>query len=436
MIKHRGSHPHAGSGIDSYRLPHLASKWLMGLFMLLLSTILGFGIWLSRVNSQQVALTTPTPIPTVPAATPVVTATAAPTQTPAPQTVSISAVGDLMCHNRQLKSAWNARDKSYSFDDYYTHIAPYIQASDFAFGNLETVLEASGAYSGFPHFNSPKSFSAALKSAGFDLLTAANNHIYDRGFEGITSTVQTLSDQQIPYVGIHAQSGESNVKLQSVQGFSVCVLAYTQHTNQTPASSRAYAVNLYSEAQVKADIQAARQQGADIVIVSLHWGTEYSRTPSQTARAQAKMLLQAGADAVIGSHPHVLQPMEWVDFTDEGGQLHRGLVAYSLGNFIHNQVEPYTDAGAILQMVFTRDAAGHAVLQSASYVPTYRQRKDVDGDGLMEYRVLPIGDVLDHPDRYKEVSQSERNTMQRIWTQTTQLMDAEDLTAVRSLPQS
>ena len=87
-----------------------------------------------------------------------------------------------MCHNRQLKSAWNAKEQSYSFDDYYTYIAPYIQASDFAFGNLETVLEAPGAsYSGFPHFNSPKSFSAALQAAGFDLLTAANNpHLRSR----------------------------------------------------------------------------------------------------------------------------------------------------------------------------------------------------------------------------------------------------------------
>ena len=336
-----------------------------------------------------------------------------------------------MCHNRQLKSAWNAQDQSYIFDDYYTHIAPFIQSYDFAFGNLETVLEAPGDYSGFPHFNSPKSFSAALKNAGFDLLTTANNHIYDRGFDGISSTAATLFQQQVPYTGIHAQSGESNVQLHAVQGFSVCILAYTQHSNRSPSASRSYAVNLYSEAQAKADIQSARQQGAEIVIVSLHWGTEYSRTPSQTAQAQAKMLLQSGADVVVGSHPHVLQPMEWVDWTDEDGHSHRGLVAYSLGNFIHNQVEPYTDAGMILQLIFARDALGKAVLQSASYVPTYRQRKDVDGDGLMEYRVLPIGDVLDHPERYREVSQSERNTLQRIWTQTTQLLGTDGWNAVR-----
>lgn len=432
MIEYGNSHPHSGSGIDGYRSPHPALKWLVGLFVLLLIVAIGFGIWHSRTDTrgQTAATSAPTFTAAVPSATPALSAT----PTPVAQTVSISAVGDLMCHNRQLKSAWNANEQSYSFDDYYTYIAPYIQASDFAFGNLETVLEAPGAsYSGFPHFNSPKSFSAALQAAGFDLLTAANNHIYDHGFPGITSTLQTLSEQQIPCVGIHADRNEPSVQLQSVQGFSVCVLAYTQHANQRPAASHAFAVNMYSEEKAKADIQAARQQGANIVIVSLHWGAEYSRTPSQTAMAQARMLLQSGADAVIGSHPHVLQPMEWVEWTDESGQSHRGLVAYSLGNFIHNQVEPHTDAGAIVQMTFSRDADGQAVLQSARYVPTYRQRKDVDGDGLMEYRVLPIGHVLDHPEHYPEVSQSERNILQRIWIQTTQLLGTEDFAAVRSL---
>ncbi|MDK2855695.1 MAG: hypothetical protein PWQ86_908 [Bacillota bacterium] len=284
-------------------------------------------------------------------------------------TLTLAAVGDVMCHLPQVRAAWDSRRGVYDFTPAFSEVAPYLSAADITLANLETVLDDSRPYRGYPRFNSPPALAQALAEAGVDLVTTANNHALDQGEAGVLATLKSLKGAGLFVTGTFADEAERGPLVCSLRGFKLAFLAYTLHTNGlVPPPGKEYLVNVYNAEQAAQDITAARTQGAEFVVVSMHWGQEYQSRPSTEQEELARGLLAAGADLILGSHPHVLQPLE-EKIQPAGGK--RALVAYSLGNFISSQRDPGTDCGLILYVTIARDPdSGQVGISSYWTVPT------------------------------------------------------------------
>ncbi len=405
--------------------------------------VLVFSVWMFRDDLTGLlgGASTPTPEPSAmleatatPTATPTPTPESTPTPTPEPtptpptsEEISISVVGDIMAHEPQLTSAYDKDTKTYDFTENYSEITDLLSPADLTMGNLETTLSgADKKYSGYPAFNTPDSILDALKGAGFDLLTTSNNHSQDRGWYGVKRTLETLAEAGIPATGTFLDKDSANTPLiVDVKSTKVAVLAYSYGSNRTIEKS--FSMKIIDLPTIKKDIQRAREAGAQVVIVCPHWGAEKARAPSAKMQSQAKSILEYGADAVIGSHPHVLQKIERLEVTREDGSTYNGLVAYSLGNFISNQQFQYQDTGMILNVTFSRDLATNAItVQSAGYVPTW-----VYLDDEKTYRVLPIARYVDNDELLSTLTAKAKKRIKAAWEETVDLLGEDGATLVR-----
>lgn len=347
---------------------------------------------------------------------------------------TILAVGDLMVHTPQLTSARVA--DGYDFEPCFAPVAPRITAADLAIGNLETTLAgADRGYTGYPMFNSPDSFAAALVKSGFDVLTTANNHTLDRGPAGLARTLDVLDELGAQHTGTARTAEEAERTLVAeVNGVKVAILAYTYGMNGfTAPSDKKWMVDVIDTGRMIADVKRARELEPDLVIVSIHNGVEYQRQPSEAQKAVETAMIEAGADVVLGSHPHVIQPMRTVEATREDGSARTGFIIHSLGNFVSNQRERYRNTGLLLELGFEKDVrSGVTSLVTVEYVPVWVDDTDEAGK---EHRVLPIGDVLADP-AYPGVDTADRTRIQQAWDDTTSHLggsagDARDPAGVR-----
>ena len=325
---------------------------------------------------------------------------AAPTPEPLPplRSVRIRAVGDLITHQVQLDSAKQA-DGSYDFHPQYARIADVLADADYTIANLETTIgrKDNRAYSGFPNFNTPESLLDTLKDAGIDFLTLANNHILDRGFEGLQLTVDNVSRWGFDYAGANRTPEEkARAVVVDAGGVRLGMLCYTEMTNGMPkkkdkSPARQYGVNYMEDADFDEDVRRLREAGAEVVIALPHWGVEYKREPTERMQNNAQKLIAAGVDVVLGSHPHMVQPVTTLTVVTESGEVRRGLVAYSLGNFISNQGKRYTDSGILLDFTLQEREAGGFDVTNVKVMPTYCWRQsDV-------IQTLPALDFYDAP---------------------------------------
>ena len=361
-------------------------------------------------------------VPGAPAA-PVVTAAAWPeasserTVAAPTREITIVAVGDLMGHSPQRDSARTS--SGYDFAPCFAPVASRIAEADLAIGNLETPLAGADAgYSGYPAFNNPDNYAVALGAAGFDVLTTANNHCLDRGISGLVRTRDVLESLGIGSTGTSRTEAEADAVLaRDISGVKVAVLAYTYGMNGfTTPSGKGWAVNTIDREAMTAAIADARSQGADIVIVSIHNGVEYEREPSASQQTLELAMVAAGADVVLGSHPHVIQPMEVVEATRDDGTPRDALIIHSLGNFVSGQQQRFRDAGLILSFSFEKDfGTGVTRLTGVEYVPTWVDAADETGT---EYRVLPIAEVLADAD-YPGLTDGDRQRMAEAYADTT-----------------
>ena len=325
---------------------------------------------------------------------------AAPTPEPLPplRSVRIRAVGDLITHQVQLDSVKQA-DGSYDFHPQYARIADVLADADYTIANLETTIgrKDNRAYSGFPNFNTPESLLDTLKDAGIDFLTLANNHILDRGFEGLQLTVDNVSRWGFDYAGANRTPEEkARAVVVDAGGVRLGMLCYTEMTNGMPkkkdkSPARQYGVNYMGDADFDEDVLRLREAGAEVVIALPHWGVEYKREPTERMQNNAQRLIAAGVDVVLGSHPHMVQPVTTLTVVTESGEVRRGLVAYSLGNFISNQGKRYTDSGILLDFTLQEREAGGFDVTDVKVMPTYCWRQsDV-------IQTLPALDFYDAP---------------------------------------
>jgi poly-gamma-glutamate capsule biosynthesis protein CapA/YwtB (metallophosphatase superfamily) len=307
----------------------------------------------------------------------------------------LMAVGDIMMHMPQLPGSYDDDAKRYDFSPMFGSVKPILQESDWAMANLETPLSADGKYSGFPMFNAPHELSAALKDAGFTIVTNSNNHSLDRGAKGVERTLKFLRMQGLLTKGTATSEQESAEPLLVEQnGITLGVLAYTYGTNGIPVpKDQPYLVDLMDEERMVREIQALREQGADYIAVALHFGTEYQTQPNNEQKRIARRLIAEGADLIAGSHPHVLQPYETVEITDPDGSTRRGVIIYSMGNFISNQRGDTKDYG-IIYRIHLHKAAGSSAVEPVEVTPIITWVHRYREKGRYQYRILPVEQTL------------------------------------------
>lgn len=321
--------------------------------------------------------------------------------------IRLAVVGDFMCHDSQVSAALQ-KDGSYDYTACYAHIAPLIAKADFAFGNLETVLAGKAQkYTGYPAFNSPDSYAVAIKQAGFDALTTANNHSFDRGYIGIKRTLTVLDSLGIPHTGTtDSQQERSKPLVVNVHGVNVGIIAYTYGLNGGALSGQnRTTVNIVDTTAIRADIQYLQElpqaERPDIILASLHWGAEYQLQPSPEQRKFADWLFRAGVHALLGAHPHVVQTVEnkSVVRVMEGrlDTLQRPAI-YSMGNFISGQRTKPRETGVVVWLEIEKSASGGAKTVGMGYTPTYIDKRRND-EGRTEYRVLNVPQAVKEADQ-------------------------------------
>lgn len=299
---------------------------------------------------------------------------------PEPTVAVLAVCGDAMSHMPVTNDAWNG--ERYDYARIMAAAGPYVEAADYAVVNLETTLSGGPPYSGYPAFNSPDDLAYDLKVLGFDLCLTANNHSLDRGFSGLSRTLDVLDGTGLAHVGTSRTQEERNrgIVTADVGGVSVAFLGYTYGTNGIPIPKKhPYAINVFNTDylttlskpdwdRLAADLEAARAMETDLIAVMVHWGLEYKLEQNRYQEELADFLFENGADMVLGGHSHVPQPMELRTLPD-GRQ---GFVCYSLGNFISSQTKPNTDTTAVLTLTLTRDnETGEAQVTDYAYIPMY-----------------------------------------------------------------
>ena len=268
-----------------------------------------------------------------------------------PKRFKLTAAGDILLHKRLFNTA--KKGGKYSFDDKLENVATLFQSSDLSIVNQESIIAGKKlGLSSFPNFNSPVEIGYKLKDMGIDIVTLANNHVLDKGKEGLFKSIENWEKIGMPYVGAYKSKIDSEqLRIFEVNGLKVCFLAYTRTLNGKKLDKEdSHLVNTYKPTRMKPIkdlLKNIKNQGlADVIIVSMHFGKEYHLMPSAEQREVAADLSDAGADVILGHHPHVIQPFEQV-MNSRGLQT---FTAYSLGNFYTGQHGLYRQIGAVLNL--------------------------------------------------------------------------------------
>lgn len=300
-------------------------------------------------------------------------------------TIKISFVGDILVHKALYEGVMRSPEKK--FHQLWTQAIPYLQTADFSYGNLEGPV-ALGIGSDFKDygdigfvydgkvysgtnllFNYHPNIIDDIKASGFDIVSTSNNHSKDRGVTGIDKTIDAMISKGMAYIGTR-KKGDTNplsfTRITEIKDFRVGWVSCTESLNGY-SDKENQALYCYEEAnQIVTLIQDLKKnQGADIVIVTPHWGEEYKLEPNSAQKKYARLYLDSGADVVMGSHPHVLQPVEQYK-TKDGRET---FIAYSLGNFVSGQARMERKASAIVFLDFEKDQNGVRI-SNYNYQPT------------------------------------------------------------------
>lgn len=250
--------------------------------------------------------------------------------------ISLIAVGDALIHDAVYNDAKTSSIGTdgyniYNFKPMFTYLKDIVKDYDLKFYNQETIIGGKGlGLSNYPRFNSPDEIGIDMIDTGFNIVNLATNHTLDKGEEAILYSDSFWKKQEgIFTVGSYSSFEDRNkIRIQSKNGIKYTVLGYTTTTNGIPIpSGKDYLVNVYDKEKVKQDIERVKDY-VDVIIVSMHWGIEYTHTPTSEQREIAAYLSSLGVNVIIGTHPHVVEPIEYIDNT---------LVIYSLGNLISAQ---------------------------------------------------------------------------------------------------
>lgn len=291
------------------------------------------------------------------------------TETPDPVNINLLMVGDMLMHQPALNSGLQA-DGTYNYDHLFRHIIDDTASSDMTIANQETILGGTSmGLSSYPCFNSPFELGTSEVRAGFNIILHATNHVMDKGTKGIDNCLNfwRTSHPGTAVLGINDSADDYNNDIYVYQkaGFKVAVLNYTYGTNGINVpSDKYYYVNILDKDKITADVKKAKEI-ADMVVVCPHWGTEYVYEPDTSVKAWTQLFLELGVDLVIGTHPHVIEPVETL--VREDG--HRMVVYYSLGNFVSNQDKMPRMIGGMAKVTLTKDSDGVCYISNYKMIP-------------------------------------------------------------------
>lgn len=302
--------------------------------------------------------------------------------------LTISAIGDIMCHNTQFKDAYS--NGTYDFSYVFSDIEPFIKNADISIGNLETTFAGSQKqYQGYPNFNTPEALAFDLSELGIDVITTSNNHSLDTGYSGLESTLNFLDEANISHVGTARSVEEQNsILIKEVKGLKIAFLSYTYGTNGIPIpSEKEYCINLIDKDFILSQLEHAKSQNPDLICVSMHWGNEYELVQNESQIDLTNFLFENGADIIFGGHPHVLQPLECRTIELPDGSTKNGFVIYSLGNFMSGQTKENTRTSIILNLKLTKHGdTGKFTIDEVLYTPIYTYTSP----NYKNYKVLDI----------------------------------------------
>ena len=326
----------------------------------------------------------------------------------------LAVTGDLMMHMPIVRTSQT--EDGYDFDGIFSYVSPYISAADFAVVNLETTLAGSeiDLYTGAPYFNSPDEIAKSVRQAGFDMLLTGNNHCYDYGTAGLKRTLDVLRAQGLEALGTFTDAQTPRHKICTINSIRIGMTCYTfadldeggtvTVNGKTADAAAEGLINAFDYDQlsrfyteIESEIEAMEAGGAELIVLYIHWGEEYSPAVSDTQATIAQSLCDLGVDVIVGSHPHVVQPLELL--TSSVDPTHKTICLYSTGSFLGNlraetvgMAAGYSEDGAILKLTVTKYSDGSVRVKDIGVLPTWIL---VQGDGeTRDFFILPLDSTL------------------------------------------
>nr|WP_321291969.1 CapA family protein [uncultured Trichococcus sp.] len=280
--------------------------------------------------------------------------------------ISFIGVGDNLIHDSIFRDAELA-DGTYDFKPIYENVAEDIEEADIAFLNQETISAGDDyAYSGYPAFNTPPEIAQDMNDLGFDLVNGATNHALDYDYPGALNSLAVWNEQEdVVYTGIYeSQADRDEIRTIEREGVTFAFLTYTYGTNGIEPDT-SYRIAYFDEEQIRQDVANAKNV-SDVVIVSAHWGDENTQEVNEMQHTYAQLFADLEVDVVIGTHPHILQPIEWVT----GENQNKTLVVYSLGNFIAHSLTDYNTLGGMVTFDFVVADDDKVTVENVQFEPT------------------------------------------------------------------
>lgn len=292
------------------------------------------------------------------------------------QHLSIILTGDLMMHATQFLSAQDPTDPgAYNFKPWFHYMRDYFSSADYVMGNFETTItENPNDYSDYPLFRSPHAIARDLRDAGFNLMAMANNHSLDNGLYGVETSLKYLRSEGIATTGTYLEDERPTPLIIEKNSIKIGILNATFSTNGISLTANApHVVNRLDESFIDEQLNYLKEAQVDGILCFLHWGEEYQRAPNAYQKHWAKRLNEKGVDWVIGTHPHSIQPEEYLVNT----QGHVTYVNYSLGNLISNQRWRYTDTGLAIKLAIQKYE--NTLTYEVTYNPFWVDKEDEKG---------------------------------------------------------
>lgn len=345
--------------------------------------------------------------------------TTAPTETePEPvhvvSTATIAATGDVLMHMPVVNSGLQSGG-TYNFDHIFKYLSTYSSAADFAVANLETTLAGTDngyAYSGYPCFNCPDEIVDGVINAGFDMLLTANNHTYDTRSVGMMRTLSVIEEKGIESLGTTSTAETPKYLVEEINGIKIGLICYTYETvDDYPdrpslntilvSSDEAQCLNSFDYNQLDqfysemtTHIENMEAEGAEGIVLFIHWGDEYQLAPNNNQKAIAQKMCDLGIDVIVGGHPHVVQPMELL--TSTADPEHKTVCLYSMGNAISNQnrnnisstPNGHCEDGMLFSVTFSKYSDGTVVLEGTDVLPTWVNWQDTGASN--KYNIIPL----------------------------------------------
>lgn len=327
-----------------------------------------------------------------------------------PDTATIVFMGDVMMHTGQINDAYR-KDGSYDFSTYLSNISKTISEADLSVANMEFTL-AGKPYSGYPVFSAPDGFEEYVAGCGVDIFLTANNHIFDKGRSGLKRTLEIYgrmeSEGHVKHTGCFSSASDDSTRfplIVAVKGIRIALVNFTYGTNVKPTEGYPN-VHTAERMEIAAAIRKAKDAGVDYIIALPHWGVEYVLRRSASQASLARWLAEEGCDAVIGSHPHVVQDFETISVIKDCGVGDRQVpVVYSLGNIVSNMSAANTQIGLMVTLKIATDKFGDRKMLDPVMTLTWCTRP---GSLTGSYATIPVKEYLGKRDLWINGSDYDR----------------------------